>query len=270
LDVSGISQANGAVLQQYQYLQQTNQQWGLTQNSNGSYTIRARHSNKVVDVFQALQTENASIVQYDNFNGANQQWNISEVGCPAGAVQGLRRNATLAGGAYRDGNKVLVQWASSADEDDYFVVEKVDKNGDYVSLGVINADNANGAETYSLHDNQPEEGSNFYRIQMNRNGAPPQYSEVFEVKFRRLADFEVYPNPANDYIDINIEAAERGKEIGVVLISMDGKVAKYQKFVEPQSKTVRLELENIEDGAYFIHIEMAGKRKITRPVVIMR
>jgi CotH kinase protein/Ricin-type beta-trefoil lectin domain-like/HYR domain/Chitobiase/beta-hexosaminidase C-terminal domain/PA14 domain/Secretion system C-terminal sorting domain/Divergent InlB B-repeat domain len=270
LDVSGVSQANGAILQQYQYGAQANQQWGLTQNSNGSYTIKARHSNKVADVFQASNNENAAIVQYDNFNYANQQWNISEVGCPAGAVQGLRRNATLAGGAYRDGSRVLVQWASNADEDDYFVVEKVDKNGDYVSLGVINADNANGAETYSLHDNQPEEGSNFYRIQMNRSGAVPQYSEVFEVKFRRLADFEVYPNPANDYIDINIEAAERGKEIGVVLISMDGKVAKYQKFVEPQSKTVRLELENIEDGAYFIHIEMAGKRKITRPVVIMR
>jgi CotH kinase protein/Ricin-type beta-trefoil lectin domain-like/HYR domain/Chitobiase/beta-hexosaminidase C-terminal domain/PA14 domain/Secretion system C-terminal sorting domain/Divergent InlB B-repeat domain len=270
LDVSGVSQANEAPLQQYQYLQQNNQQWGLIQNANGSYTIRARHSNKVADVFKGSNKDNAPIVQYDNFNYANQQWNISEVGCPAGAVQGLRRNATLAGGAYRDGNKILVQWASNADEDDYFVVEKVDKNGDYVSLGVINADNANGAETYSLHDNQPEEGSNFYRIQMNRSGSAPQYSDVFEVKFRRLADFEVYPNPANDYIDINIEAAERGKEIGVVLISMDGKVAKYQKFVEPQSKTVRLELENIEDGAYFIHIEMAGKRKITRPVVIMR
>jgi hypothetical protein len=270
LDVSGVSQANGAILQQYQYGSQANQQWGLIQNSNGSYTIKARHSNKVADVFQALQSENASIVQYDNFNGANQQWNISEVGCPAGAVQGLRRNATLAGGAYRDGKKVMIQWASNADEDDYFVVEKVDKNGDYVSLGVVNSDNVNGSETYSLYDNQPEEGSNFYRIQLNRNGGASQYSELFEVKFRKLADFEVYPNPANDYIDINIEAAERGKEIGIVLISLDGKIVKYEKVVDPQSKTARIELDNIEDGAYFIHIEMAGKRRITRPVVIMR
>jgi hypothetical protein len=270
LDVSGVSQANSAILQQYQYGSQANQQWRLTQNSNGSYTIRARHSNKVADVFQASNNENASIVQYDNFNYANQQWNISEVGCPAGAVQGLRRNATLAGGAYRDGKKVMIQWVSNADEDDYFVVEKVDKNGDYVSLGVVNSDNVNGSETYSLYDNQPEEGSNFYRIQMNRSGAAPQYSEVFEVKFRKLADFEVYPNPANDYIDINIEAAERGKEIGIVLISLDGKIVKYEKVVDPQSKTARIELDNIEDGAYFIHVEMAGKRRITRPVVIMR
>jgi hypothetical protein len=270
LDVSGVSQANGAVLHQWEYVGQANQQWGLIQNSNGSYTIKARHSNKVADVFQALQSENASIVQYDNANGANQQWNLAEVGCPSGAIQGLRRNATLAGGAYRDGNRALIQWASNADEDDYFAVEKVDKNGDYVKLGVVNSDNINGTESYSLYDNQPEEGSNFYRIQLNRNGAPPQYSELFELNFRKSANFEVFPNPAFDYIDINIEAAERGKEIGIVLISMDGKVVKYEKIVDPQSKIARIELEDIEDGHYFIHIEMAGKRKITRPVVIMR
>jgi CotH kinase protein/Ricin-type beta-trefoil lectin domain-like/HYR domain/Fn3 associated/PA14 domain/Secretion system C-terminal sorting domain/Divergent InlB B-repeat domain len=270
LDVSGVSQANAAVLQQWDYGAQGNQQWSLTQNSNGSYTIKARHSNKVADVFQASNSENATIVQYDNFNYPNQRWFITEVGCPVGAIQGLRRKATLVGGAYRDGNKVLIQWASNADEDDYFVVEKVDKKGDYVPLGVVNSDNTKGTESYSFYDNQPEEGSNFYRIKLNRNNEPPQYSPLFELNFRKSANFEVFPNPASDYVDINIEAAERGKEIGIVLISMDGKVAKYQKFVEPQSNTVRLELENVIDGSYFIHIEMAGKRKITRPVVIIR
>jgi hypothetical protein len=236
LDVSGVSQSNGATIQQYAYVGQANQQWALIQNSNGSYTFKARHSNKVAEVSKGSQKNKADVVQGQNFNDANQQWNIAEVGCPSGAIQGLRRNATFAGGAYRDGNKVLVQWASNADEDDYFVVEKVDQNGDYVRLGVVNADNINGTESYSLHDNQPEEGSNFYRIQMNRSGATPQYSEVFEVKFRRLADFEVYPNPANDYIDINIEAAERGKEIGWCSAYLDGwkgcKVPKIRRATE--------------------------------------
>jgi hypothetical protein len=97
------------------------------------------------------------------------------------------------------------------------------------------------------YDNQPEEDEKFYRVQLNRNGLTPQYSALFVLNFRKLADFEVFPNAAREYIDINIEAAERGKEIGVVFIFMDGKIAKYEKFVEPKSKTVRLELDNIED-----------------------
>ena len=80
LDVAGVSQADGAQVQQFACGNLAdNQLWSLTENADGYLTIKAKHSNKCLDVAGVSQAEAAKIQQYTCNNGANQRWYASIV-----------------------------------------------------------------------------------------------------------------------------------------------------------------------------------------------
>ena len=74
LDIRDVSQANGAILQQYYPNGQDNQAFQLVDSGGGYFRIQARHSMKVLDVYNWNAADGADIVQWDNVNGTNQQW----------------------------------------------------------------------------------------------------------------------------------------------------------------------------------------------------
>ncbi|MBO5096803.1 MAG: glycosyl hydrolase 53 family protein [Agathobacter sp.] len=81
LDVTNNSSANGANIQQWQYLGNTAQRFKLVDAGNGYYYIYTGASNytKVVDVSGRSTADGANILQY-SFNGAsNQKFKIVEV-----------------------------------------------------------------------------------------------------------------------------------------------------------------------------------------------
>ncbi|WP_454851352.1 family 43 glycosylhydrolase [Promicromonospora soli] len=78
LDITDISTAAGAGLQQWDRLDGANQQFRFLDSGNGYYRIQARHSSMVLDVFGRDPDNGADIVQWADLNGTNQQWRVRE------------------------------------------------------------------------------------------------------------------------------------------------------------------------------------------------
>jgi hypothetical protein len=76
LDVEGVSTANGAKIQQWDYLGGDNQKWRLESVGGGYYRIVAQHSGKVLDVAGISTANGARIQQWDWLGGDNQKWKL--------------------------------------------------------------------------------------------------------------------------------------------------------------------------------------------------
>jgi hypothetical protein len=74
LDVSGVSTANGAIIQQWTCGSGTNQRWRMQDMGGGYIQLIAQHSNKCLDVSGASTANGATIHQWTCGSGTNQQW----------------------------------------------------------------------------------------------------------------------------------------------------------------------------------------------------
>ncbi len=72
--MSGISTANGAKLNLWDWLNGNNQKWTVTPVGNGSFKLTAVHSGKVADVNGGSTADGATVIQWPYGGGTNQQW----------------------------------------------------------------------------------------------------------------------------------------------------------------------------------------------------
>ncbi len=184
------------------------------------------------------------------------------------------QTATFAGRL--DGDKGILNWATkSADENDYFILEKADeKTGDFKQLDVINAQGRDKSlQAFSYVDENLNDGDNFYRLNtIAQNSAQAigagQYSEVVNIRYERPDAYAVFPNPAEDYFLIDLSLANR-KAVDISVISLLGKVLKTEQIQTP-SVLHRFELSDLESGQYFIRVQPHGKRMVMKKLMIMK
>jgi hypothetical protein len=114
LDVSGVSNSDGAPIHQWARHDGLNQQWQFVDSGGGFYRLRARHSGKVLDVLNFSTADGAQIVQWGDGNGMNQQFRLAD--SSGGFVRLINRNSNKAvevqGSSAADGGRV-VQFADT-------------------------------------------------------------------------------------------------------------------------------------------------------------
>lgn len=103
---------------------------------------------------------------------------------------------------------VQIQWQTMSESNGvYFLVERSTNAVDFEVIGEVEASNqGEQVHSYSLKDEYPAQGSNFYRLhQFDLNGSL-DYSEIQEVRFSsRGAAMHIAPNPFDTYIDLVLE-----------------------------------------------------------------
>jgi hypothetical protein len=134
LDVSGVSTADGAQLQQWSRTDGNNQQFQFVDSGGGYYRVKARHSGKVLDVYGASTDDGANIVQWPDHTGTNQQFRLAD--SPDGYVRLINRNSNKA---------VEVQNAATADGGR--VVQNTDQGGANQQWQLVRLDDVPGACT---------------------------------------------------------------------------------------------------------------------------
>lgn len=80
LDVVGVSTANGARIQQWDWANGNNQKWRVENLGGSLYKITSQNSLKSLDVVDASTTNGAQIQQWDYFGNANQKFTIENLG----------------------------------------------------------------------------------------------------------------------------------------------------------------------------------------------
>jgi lysophospholipase L1-like esterase/fibronectin type 3 domain-containing protein len=80
IDVAGVSTANGARIQQWDWANGSNQKWRVESLGGGLFKITAQNSLKSLDVVDASTANGAQIQQWDYSGNTNQKWTIENLG----------------------------------------------------------------------------------------------------------------------------------------------------------------------------------------------
>lgn len=111
LDVQGASQANGAAVQQWDWLAGQNQEWELVPVEPPYVALFARHSGKALDVQGASTASGANVQQYDYWGGDNQKWELVPLGGGFFSVRSKHSGKVLdIRAAGTNSGAVLQQW----------------------------------------------------------------------------------------------------------------------------------------------------------------
>ena len=123
LDISGVSTAAGARLQQWTATGGQNQQFDFLDSGDGYYRVRARHSGLVLQV--AGSATGADITQQPDSGAAAQQWRVTDQG--GGVVSLVNRLSGLAMDVWEassaDGARVS-QWTYSGAANQRFRLQR--------------------------------------------------------------------------------------------------------------------------------------------------
>jgi Ricin-type beta-trefoil lectin domain-like/Secretion system C-terminal sorting domain len=181
------------------------------------------------------------------------------------AVQGLSTAQSLTFEAQAVEGRAKLQWITKGmDNIDYFAIERMDEKGNFDVLDKQNGyPNSTELQSYTFTDNNSLEGDNFYRIATYSNLAPPQYSEVKKVSFAKTTDIGLFPNPASDYIDLDLRQYE-GKAVSLSFYNSVGTFVQNIKIAKAVSAPQRIDIQGFNTGAYLIRLQVEGKKEITK------
>lgn len=161
-------------------------------------------------------------------------------------------------GKYVD-DEVLLNWKTASELDnDYFEIEKMQENGRFFSLGIIEGmGTSNEVNEYYFLDPNPTNGTNRYRLKQVDYDGITTYSDIIRVTTagRNVGITNLYPNPAvGDVISFDVLNNELD-ELEIEVLNSTGQVMHSQKYETGDAKVINIPLESFEPGTYFARIK---------------
>ncbi len=145
----------------------------------------------------------------------------------------------------RESNKVWLQWdIDSADEGDYFVIERSPDGSHYETIGAIRTTKT--TVHYELTDGAPPNGSDFYRIKYTGSAALPVYSKTIQLSLSGDVDFKFYPNPVDKLFIVRTEHT-----IDLQIVDVSGAVRLSKRL---QSGIQVINVSTLEKGVYVLRV----------------
>lgn len=150
----------------------------------------------------------------------------------------------------------------------YFEVERsIDGGRSYEVLGEVSATGESGESvSYTFLDEEPFEGPARYRIKVYEEGIKYEYSAPVAVEFRIYGKVAVYPNPAEEFLMVQINDIEG--EAHLLLSDRLGRILLRQSWNEDQTGRHRLNLGNIPPGVY--HYRLSNGIKVATGSLVIR
>lgn len=148
----------------------------------------------------------------------------------------------------------LVSWSTASEiNNDYFNVERSKDGVRFETIGTVQGNGTTTDRmTYSFEDENPMGGVNYYRLkQVDYDGAY-EYSDIKNVRFDSRMSTNVtmglYPNPANDYVSIELDGIKLDSKTMVRVFDKIGKLV----LVQDVDASNQLNISELADGMYMI------------------
>jgi hypothetical protein len=173
--------------------------------------------------------------------------------------------------AQAEPNRAKIQWVNNSGFDnDFFTVEKMNlSTGEFEELEKVNTKVSDRVESYLAYDKEPAEGDNFYRIKLTFHDGSTKFSETRQLTFSNLNTIRVFPNPAYDYIDLDLKQL-KGQEANIYLYNRFGQQVQFTNIEQVTDNIVRLDVSNQTTGNYLIRVSAKGKRDMTKQLNISK
>lgn len=182
----------------------------------------------------------------------------------------LQSTAQLAFNGIAETNRIKLEWFNNTGyKNDYFVIQKLDTDGEFKDYKVMNIESNKDSELrfYSDYDMQPTEGDNTYRVKTVFTDGNSMISDLKLVNFKAIGQVQVFPNPASDYIEVNLDNY-LGKAVELRLYNQYGQVIKMQSVELASSSKEKIDLISLPSGMYNLLISSKGVRDNIIKVIV--
>lgn len=160
-------------------------------------------------------------------------------------------------------NAIKVQWSTSTETNsDKFIVEK---STDGITFKKLTEVKSKGTSSYSVNDNSPANGINYYRlVQVDMNAASTIYGPVSANFAISSPSFAVYPNPSTGVISFNTVGLYG---TGNVTISdLQGRIH-YSNTLNINSDINSLSLTSLASGQYILQVSANGVKRTSKLII---
>jgi hypothetical protein len=151
----------------------------------------------------------------------------------------------------------LLTWVTATEINaDYFSIEKLNSKKEFVSIGKVQASgNSKELNQYQFVDAEihKNDATDYYRLKLIDINNSFTYSDVIAIKQNEekyKLDIEIYPNPSNDIVNINLLSDEEHNVIRI--IDVFGKII-YSSTLNTTSD-IKVDVSNFPIGLYHIQI----------------
>jgi hypothetical protein len=150
----------------------------------------------------------------------------------------------------------LLNWITASEINaDYFIVEKLNAQQEFISIGKVNAvGNSRELNQYQFIDanfnkNNPVE---YYRLKLVDIDNSFTYSDIISIKQtnKLKLDVDVYPNPSTEFINIVLASSEEENEVRV--IDMFGKII--YSTTSNSNNILKVDISTLATGIYHIQV----------------
>lgn len=171
-------------------------------------------------------------------------------------------------GAEQKDELVSLTWKTAFEKNtSHFNIEK---SLDAVNWEVIGTVKANGfsvySQEYNFNDYDVEAGTTYYRLRIFDNDKTARFSGLQSVTFV-ITDTKpkLYPNPANDFIDLTWVGKDN--DISIRFFEISGKEINIQK-QNLSPKKIRFDVGSLNPGIYFLTIRQGQAESTTHKIII--
>ena len=149
-------------------------------------------------------------------------------------------------------NTAKISWSTEQETNSsHFVVERSTDGRTWNSIATVNAAGFSSSRIdYSIYDNAPIKGINYYRLKQVDKDAKYDYSVTRAVLFNSKFAVEVAPNPAKDAV--NIYLAKTNSQLATIqLLNASGKIVYNTSSAQSH---VQINTTGISKGLYFVKV----------------
>lgn len=150
--------------------------------------------------------------------------------------------------AYNEGNRHRISWQSAMESGlDYYELEKSGDGASFVFLQKVPAQNE--PYQYLTYDNDPLEGTTYYRLKLVFLDGTYLYSRVVRAFYKRSGAFELtaFPSPASNTLSVRVRGS--GNAGDLILTDVSGRVVRRQHIAFGIGE---MDVSSLSTGVYFL------------------
>ncbi|MGB3008450.1 MAG: T9SS type A sorting domain-containing protein [Chitinophagaceae bacterium] len=160
-------------------------------------------------------------------------------------------------------NSVTITWSTAQEQNNnYFTIERSINGQDFTSISQVQATNNFTGSSYHYENIGLSSGTYFYRLSQTDLNGQKTYYDIKEIEIENdIKTASLYPNPANEYMTIELNTSVNGKFI-VRIFQNDGKQLK-QLQLNKSTEIFReqIVLAGIPSGCHTLEIVGTGFKK---------
>lgn len=94
-------------------------------------------------------------------------------------------------------------------------------------------------------------------------------SENYLLVSDKLVVGNLYPNPANEYVDVDYQISGSVNEVKISFFNILGQVVK-ELILEKDQKNVRINLRDLNSGLYIYQLEVDGRSLVSKKLILRK